>query len=61
VNPPERVPRVFVTYSHDSPEHADRVLTLADGLRAEGIDCHLDQYDSCPYSVEDGYLRCGGL
>src|SRR5690242_541681 len=37
-------PRVFISYSHESPEHADRVLALADRLRAEGIDCMLDQY-----------------
>jgi hypothetical protein len=48
MNPPEGVPRVFISYSHDSPEHADRVLELADRLRAEGIDCHLDQYETSP-------------
>ena len=36
--------RVFISYSHDSPEHADRVLALADRLRQDGIDCILDQY-----------------
>lgn len=48
MNPPEGVPRVFISYSHDSPEHADRVLELADRLRSEGIDCHLDQYETSP-------------
>jgi hypothetical protein len=48
MNPPDRVPRVFISYSHDSPEHADRVLALAHRLRAEGIDCHLDQYETSP-------------
>jgi tetratricopeptide (TPR) repeat protein len=48
MNPPESVPRVFISYSHDSPEHADRVLALAHRLRAEGIDCHLDQYETSP-------------
>jgi tetratricopeptide (TPR) repeat protein len=48
MNPPEGVPRVFISYSHDSPEHADRVLALADRLRAEGIDCQLDQYETSP-------------
>jgi len=41
-------PRVFVSYSHDSCEHSDRVLTLANQLRAEGIDCHIDQYETSP-------------
>src|SRR6266516_1092277 len=36
--------RVFVSYSHDSPEHADRVLALADRLRQDGLDCILDKY-----------------
>jgi tetratricopeptide (TPR) repeat protein len=41
-------PIVFISYSHDSPEHADRVLALADRLRADGIDCALDQYETSP-------------
>jgi len=40
--------RVFVSYSHDSPEHAQRVLALSDRLRAQGIDCQLDQYEMSP-------------
>ena len=37
-------PRVFLSYSHDSAEHADRVLALADALLAGGIDVILDRY-----------------
>src|SRR5512135_1033399 len=37
-------PRVFLSYSHDSDEHADRVLALADALREGGIDVILDRY-----------------
>ncbi|MEW6401296.1 MAG: TIR domain-containing protein [Chloroflexota bacterium] len=40
--------RVFISYTHDSPEHADRVLHLSDKLRSEGIDCILDQYETSP-------------
>ncbi len=43
-----RPPTVFISYSHDSPEHADRVLALSDHLRADGIDCILDQYQDSP-------------
>ena len=43
-----RPPIVFISYSHDLQEHADRVLTLSDHLRAEGIDCILDQYEDSP-------------
>ncbi len=41
-------PRVFISYSHDSDLHAQRVLALADGLRDEGIDVRLDQYVAHP-------------
>jgi nucleoside phosphorylase/tetratricopeptide (TPR) repeat protein len=41
-------PTVFISYSHDSPEHADRVLALADRLVQDGIDCILDQYEESP-------------
>ncbi len=43
-----RPPIVFISYSHDSPEHADGVLELSDHLRADGIDCVLDQYEVSP-------------
>ena len=35
---------VFITYSHDSPEHRHRVLALAERLRKDGVDAQLDQY-----------------
>ena len=41
-------PKVFISYSHDSAEHADRVLSLSDHLRVDGIDCILDQYEVSP-------------
>jgi len=41
-------PKVFISYSHDSREHADRVLELADHLLRDGIDCVLDQYEPAP-------------
>ena len=37
-------PRVFLSYSHDSDEHAARVLALADALCDRGIEVILDQY-----------------
>jgi tetratricopeptide (TPR) repeat protein len=45
---PPHPPIVFISYSHDSPEHADRVLALSDKLRAGGINCILDQYEDSP-------------
>ena len=41
-------PKVFISYSHDSREHNDRVLELADRLRKDGIDCNIDQYQQSP-------------
>src|SRR6266702_3264631 len=49
-----RHPNVFISYSHDSPEHADHVLALSDRLRADGIDCVLDQYE---FSPPEGFPR----
>lgn len=40
--------QVFISYSHDSKEHAERVLALADRLRGDGLDCLLDQYEPAP-------------
>jgi tetratricopeptide (TPR) repeat protein len=41
-------PSVFISYSHDSPEHEDRVLELSDRLRADGIEATIDQYQTAP-------------
>jgi hypothetical protein len=41
-------PKVLISYGHDSPEHEKRVLTLANRLRADGIDCMIDQYVVVP-------------
>ena len=43
-----RPPWVFVSYSHDSREHMDRVLALCDRLRREGVAAELDQYEPVP-------------
>ncbi|NET56146.1 MAG: TIR domain-containing protein [Symploca sp. SIO2E6] len=48
-------PKVFISYSHDSPEHKDRVLELSDRLRYEGIDCIIDQYYE--FSPPEGWPR----
>jgi len=44
----EKNPKVFISYSHDSKEHLNRVLGLSNKLRSEGIDCILDQYEDSP-------------
>lgn len=40
--------KVFISYSHDSSEHKDRVLQLSNRLRSEGVDCNIDQYETSP-------------
>jgi SEFIR domain/ATPase domain predominantly from Archaea len=44
----QTAPKVFISYSHESPEHKQTVLGLADLLRNEGVDCNIDQYEEFP-------------
>ena len=39
---------VFISYSHDTPEHTRQVLQLANALRGQGVDVELDQYHVRP-------------
>ena len=41
----ERVPKIFISYSHDSPDHKKWVGELASTLVKNGIDIILDQWD----------------
>lgn len=43
-----KVPKVFVNYSHEEPEHDSWVLELAASLRNNGVDTTLDQWDLRP-------------
>ena len=43
-----QAPRVFISYSHESPEHKNWVLELASNLRERGIDAVLDVWDLKP-------------
>ena len=38
------MPSVFISYSHDSPEHSKRVLDFANALRKHGVEAELDQF-----------------
>lgn len=44
----EEPPKIFISYSQDSPDHMAQVLKLADQLRTDGIDADIDQYESAP-------------
>ena len=37
-------PRVFISYSHDSTAHEERVFQLSERLRADGIDARIDAH-----------------
>lgn len=55
------VPKVFISYSHDSIKHKQWVLNLATRLRNNGIDAILDQFelkpgDDIPHFMEKTYL-----
>lgn len=42
-------PKVFISYTHDSKAHADKILDISNRLRSEGIDTILDQYETSPF------------
>jgi len=48
----KETPRVFISYSHDSEEHRDKVLSLSNKLLNDGVDCWIDQYEISP---EEGW------
>jgi hypothetical protein len=41
----DKTPKVFISYSHDTPEHKKWVLDLANRLLKNGVDVILDQWD----------------
>ena len=47
-------PKVFISYTHDSQDHMDRVLDLSNRLRNNGINCNIDQYE---FSPSEGWPR----
>lgn len=38
------MPRVFISYSHDTNEHKKWVLQVSEQLRSDGLECQIDQY-----------------
>ncbi len=45
MNEEPSIPSAFISYSHDSKEHKQWVLEIAQRLRKEGIDVTIDQWD----------------
>jgi len=52
-------PIVFISYSHDSPEHKAWVLKFATDLRSNGVDAILDQWDLSPGQDIVAYMNSG--
>ena len=58
-----KIPKVFVSYSHDSQDHKKWVLDLATRLRNTGIDAVIDQWelkpgDDLPRFMEQHLATC---
>jgi len=49
-------PKIFISYSWDSEEHKQRVLKVTQYLKAQGIDCRIDQDYPGLNTPKDGWL-----
>ena len=54
-------PKVFISYSHDSPEHRRWVSELGAKLRHSGVDAILDQWDLGPGDDVTQFMERGIL
>ena len=52
-------PKVFISYSHDSPEHKQWVLELGTKLVKKGVDTILDQWDLTPGDNFTQFMEVG--
>ena len=56
----DKKPGVFISYSHDSPEHANRVRALGASLSRDGCDCRLDVHKIADAGRSVAFAdRCG--
>jgi hypothetical protein len=39
---------VFISYTHDSPEHEAQMWKLCERLRKDGVECHIDLHEQSP-------------
>ncbi len=53
------VAQLFISYTQDNPQRMGAVRTLADGLKSEGIDVLLDQYQPPSGPLEGWPVWCG--
>ena len=54
-----KTPKVFISYSHDSPKHKEWVLELSTKLRGNGVDVTLDQWDLGPGDDLTRFMEVG--
>lgn len=47
-------PKVFISYSHQSPAFEEKILNFSNKLRSEGIDANIDLYEEAP---QEGWPR----
>ena len=52
-------PTVFISYSHDSKEHAEKVLSFVNLLRKDGIECILRSWEDLEEAREIAHY--GGM
>ena len=52
-------PKVFISYSHDSPEHKRWVLELGTKLVQNGVDVVLDRWDLTPGDNFTQFMEVG--
>lgn len=48
------IPKVFISYAHDTEQFSDKVLEFSHILRKHNIDANIDQYEECP---PEGWTR----
>ena len=46
--PDRQSPSAFISYSHETRKHNERVLSLAKKLRTDGVDCEIDSFQVSP-------------
>ena len=61
-----KIPKAFISYSHDSQSHKKWVLDLATRLRNAGVDAVLDQWelkagDDIPHFMEQNLAACDNV
>jgi hypothetical protein len=49
--------KIFISYTHDSESHMNRVFELSERLRSDGVDSNIDQYEVSPPEGWPAWMR----